>query len=505
MKKYIYFFLFLCLGGIVYMWNPFRNREDKVSMPDTIFRAGDFVTINGKKFTLKGKDFFPVAVNYIAALGTDGKEMWARPSPDYSDDSLTGYMRKDSCLIALRADMQLIKQMGFNTIRVVGIGEEIADDGNKFSPVSIGVLKGHSGPENYVLKTDDDYQKYFDALSQLFKEVNDAGLKIILLIRLRYGVITTEEHMLKLAQYFRNDASIMAYDLYNEPLYFDRPDRDKKLVYKVSKRWYDSFKKKSPRQLVTIGLEGIREVFEWDPNILSVDFISLHPYEYEPEQVRNEIYWYGKYITKPWIIGETAIPADGDSVSYEMQKRFAHKTIRQTIHCGSSGYSWWQYKDVNWHKFHPSFMGLVNRTGITKTEKEGLTVSGSIKPAAEEFRYIDTTSTKDSCLCLDNYYNYTSNNKFKITGLLMDAKTGKPIEGGVILGWNEWWSHSYHTITKADGSFEMTGHYPFYHWMASATMHSMVRGDVYPYKAKTGSDGIPFVNLGMLKVKQLSY
>jgi hypothetical protein len=349
------------------------------------------------------------------------------------------------------------------------------------------------------------YQRYFDALSQLFKEIHDAGLKVILLIRMRPDVKTTEIHAAKLARYFRNDATIFAYDLFNEPLYFDRKDRKKKEVFEISKRWYKSLKKNAPLQLVTIGLEGIREVHEWDPDILSVDFISLHPYEYEPEQVRNEIYWYGKYITKPWIIGETAIPADDDSVSYEEQKRFAHKTLRQTIHCGSAGFSWWQYKDVDWRRFHPSFMGVVNRKGITKTEKDGLPVRGTIKPTALEFANVVTSVQSDSCLCLSNYYNYTYNHSFRITGHLIDEKTKQPVEGGVVLGWNQWWSHSYHTITKADGSFELTSDYPFYHWIASATMYSMVRGDVNPDSARTDTGKIPTVNIGNLKVKKLSF
>ena len=81
----------------------------------------------------------------------------------------------------------------------------------------------------------------------------------------------------------------------------------------------------------------------------------------------------------------------------------------------------------------------------------------------------------------------------------------KPIDGGVVLGWNENWLHSYHAITKADGSFSLTGNFSFYHWMASATRYTMVRGDVLPETAKITGDKIPTVNLGDIKINRLPF
>ncbi|MCE9539174.1 MAG: hypothetical protein K8R85_08150, partial [Bacteroidetes bacterium] len=195
-----------------------------------------------------------------------------------------------------------------------------------------------------------------------------------LLVRMSADVKATEYNLKKVVHYFRNDTTIMAYDLFNEPLYFDVPERDKKVVNKAMNRWASVAKKNAPNQLITIGLTGIREVFEWDPAILDVDFISIHPYEYEPEQVRNEMYWYANYIKKPWIIGETAIPADNDSISYETQAQFAHKTLKQAYDCGAIGYSWWQYKDVEWHSYHANFRGVVSWTGETKNAKKNIAV-----------------------------------------------------------------------------------------------------------------------------------
>ena len=248
-------------------------------------------------------------------------------------------------------------------------------------------------------------------------------------------------------------------------------------------------KKSAKNHLTTIGLAGIREVFEWDPNMLNLDFITFHPYEYEPEQVRNEIYWYGKYIKKPWMIGETAIPADNDSITYEEQKLFAKNTLKQTINCGGSGYAWWQYKEVVEPKYHATYMGVVD-------------LEDNEKPVTNAFKEFIPIVT-DTCECFDNYYNYSNCDSFSLKGVVVDERD-KPIEGALILGWNERWSHSYHTLTKKDGSFELLGCYTFYHWMLSATEYTMERGDVYPDSLTVkDNENNPYVDIGTTKLKRL--
>jgi hypothetical protein len=202
------------------------------------------------------------------------------------------------------------------------------------------------------------------------------------------------------------------------------------------------------------------------------------------------------------MVGETAIPADNDSVSYNEQTKFAKKTLKQAYDCGAIGYGWWQYKDVEWFTFHANFMGVVTLNGLTKT-KANEAVYGTVKPVAEVFKMFDPTVKKDDCVCLPNYYNYSNHKVCRITGYLKD-QNNEPIEGGVVLAWNEWWSHSYHTISKADGSFELLGDFPFYHWMASATKYTMVRGDLLPTDAKTIGN-IPTLSLDTVVIEKLSF
>ena len=488
MKKNILFFIFLSIVGIIYL------------LPKTISKNG-FVTINDKKFVLDGKPYFPLTINYFVSARLDGDNYWACPCFDYNTDKRYTYTSKDSSLKELKADMDLIREMGFNSVRLVGMCEPQVDE--KTGAITFSA-KDSTHEKSFLLSTDASYEQYFGVLSELLDVVGKAGLKAILLTKVRPDIKSSEDHLRRLATRFKADTNIMAYDLFNEPLYFEESGRTKKEIFDCVNKWEKILEMYAPHQLSTIGLEGIREVFKWDPNILNVDFISFHPYEYEPEQVRNEIYWYGKHVTKPWIIGETAISADGDSIDYDIQKEFAVKTIKQAYNCGASGYSWWQYKDVNWHVFHADFMGLLNHKGESHTQKENIAIQGTRKPVAEVFKNFDPAAKKDSCICLDNYYDYSQLRTSRITGRLVDGNN-KPVDGGVVLGWNINWRHSYHAISKPDGSFSLTADFPFYHWMASATKFEMVRGDANPDSAITAEDNVPTMNLGDIRIRHLSF
>ncbi|MES2138785.1 MAG: cellulase family glycosylhydrolase [Bacteroidota bacterium] len=498
MKKYIIVFILFSLAAILFLLFPFCSTESISSVDKS-----KFVTIQNEKFNLNGKLFYPITINYIVGMQADKDSLWPSSSIAYNQDAKFQFVTKDSCLMQLKAEMDLITEMGLNSVRLVGIGEESMAD-EFIGILSVRANIGNLNDTTIELWSEENYKKYFGAIAQVLNIVNASGLKAILLVRMSADVKGTEIHLQKLVHHFRNDTTIMAYDLFNEPLYFDVPERDKKVVHKTMTRWAAIAKKNAPNQLITIGLTGIREVFEWDPAILDVDFISIHPYEYEPEQVRNEMYWYANYIKKPWIIGETAIPADNDSISYETQAQFAHKTLKQAYDCGAIGYSWWQYKDVEWHSYHANFMGVVNWKGETKTIKENIPVKGTVKPLVNEFKKFNPIAKKDSCVCLSNYYNYSQHKDCRIIGVLLD-ESEKPIQGGVILAWNQYWSHSYHTVTKPDGSFELLGDFPFYHWMASASSYSMIRADVLPDTAKKSMDGIPTMNIGNLKISKLSF
>lgn len=493
MKKYLLVFILFSIAGMIYL----QVKNDMHSPRQN----SAFASIVDNKIHLNGIEFYPIALNYMAAIQSDKNLIWASPYRQYFPrEAVFQYDSKDSCLLQLKADMELIKEMGFNTVRLVVFGEERIN--KKTGEISIYSYIGNENDTLFLLSDDVSYERYLRGFSELISIVSNAGLKAIPLVPVHAGITASEEHFKRVADHFKNDTTIIAYDLFNEPLYFDSLERTKKEVHHITESWKKMVRKYAPNHLYTIGLTGIREVFEWDPNILEVDFLSIHPYEYEPEQVRNEMHWYSRYIKKPWLIGETAIPADGDSVKYEAQSEFARKTLKQAYNCGAIGYTWWQYKDVDYFKFHANYMGIVNKKGETKTAS-GNIVKGTPKPVSEEFKQFSFPKMKEACICLGNYYNYSQHTNFRLKGILKD-ENDNPIEGGVILAWNQWWSSSYHTVTRADGSFELSGDFPFYHWMASATLHSMVRGEILPDTVKNFSD-IPTGDLGTLKINKLLF
>ena len=82
-----------------------------------------FITLEKGAFQYNGKPFYPIAINYVAGLRTDGIEFWPSPFPEYGPMAKKELFDKDSSLKILKADLEMIKQMGFNTVRFTNIGE----------------------------------------------------------------------------------------------------------------------------------------------------------------------------------------------------------------------------------------------------------------------------------------------------------------------------------------------------------------------------------------------
>jgi Cellulase (glycosyl hydrolase family 5) len=457
-----------------------------------------FITLQDSTFMVNGRPFFPMAINYIAAVRAVGDSLWIGPSVNYAsfDPDASSRARQRALL---RSDMELIKEMGFNTVRIVGFSEQAFErDTLCFA------ARNAVGSDTLIqLETPGSCERYLDAVGEMLDAVRMAGLRAILLTQVRPDRTIDDAHFARIADRFVNDTVVLAYDLFNEPLYFDRPERPKSEAREILEHWRALFDAHAPNHLYTIGLTGIRETFEFDPNMLLVDFISYHPYEYEPDQVRNELRWYHNNVDVPWIIGETAIPADNDSVPYVEQRAFAEKTLLQSRACGAIGYSWWQYQDVKWGRFHADYMGVLNREGETRTSS-GALVNGTVKPVAEVFKKFDPWANPGECICLPNYLNYSDGRVSKVTGRLVDPD-GKPIPEGTIIAWNEEWNASYHTTSEADGRFELRAPLFLYHWMASATRHNMERGDCPPPAFTRGVDGIPAFELGDVVLERLGF
>jgi hypothetical protein len=460
-----------------------------------------FVTMEDGRFVLDGQPYFPMVLNYIVNLRMEGDEIWAAPYQGYTPGYRFAYADRDSSLLLMRADMELMRSMGFNAIRIVKLAEKPVRTRTN-ADLYLKVYTDHV--KDTLLSYSDPtlFDRHMKAVQEVLQVANDAGLKVILLTTLNAGEEHVEEHWIKVARRLSGEKAILAFDLFNEPLYFDSLERSKAEVHDIVKHWRKLMQENAPDHLFTIGLQGIRETFEWDPNLLDVDFISFHPYEYEPDQVRNELYWYHDQVKVPWIVGETSLPADNDSVPYTMQQDFAARMLAQAKACGACGSSWWQYKDVQWGEFHSDHMGLMSLEGSTEVGNSFISVTGTVKPTAEVFRQFEPATREGECLRLPNYWNYSGHATSALTGRLV-SEMNEPIAGGVVIAWDEYFSRSFHTITREDGTFELRGNFHFHHWMATATLHNWVRDDCRPSAYLTNGRGIPELHLGNLRLKKL--
>ncbi|MFZ4739847.1 MAG: hypothetical protein ACOYLE_01640 [Bacteroidales bacterium] len=407
----------------------------------------DFIYLDGKTFNHKGKDFFPIMLNYVVSFRNIENEYLLSPIKEYENPEIFETNTKDSLETQIRGHLQLIKEMGFNSIRLV------------FDRVNNDSLKYYYPCDNQKLYLKKDYGIIFDGLEKFLKIVAEYDIKVMLLIKAPVENIDLERFTACLLEKFQNNTCIFSYDFFNEPLYFDqvqlpndKQNRKKEDAYKIVWKWKRMMTEYAPNQLFTIGFSEPIEVFEWDPEMLPVDFISFHTYN--PLRVANEIYWYSKYTSKPWMVGETALPADGDSISYDEQKQFIKEVYRWIVDCGGSGLGWWEFQEIPNTHFEAQYTGILNHKGITITKDGKYKIQGSVKPAVEEIANFNEYKPKLP-FCMVNYYNMLGYNNFVLCGKIINSIDGKPIEGAVIRGWNESWAIGINTFTNEKGEFTL--------------------------------------------------
>ncbi|MCX6232494.1 MAG: hypothetical protein NTZ33_13235 [Bacteroidetes bacterium] len=421
----------------------FKNENHKVKD----LSKTDFVYIQDNKFKLKGKEFFPIMLNYVICFRKTANSYCISPIKEYENPEIFETNTLDSIDIQCNAHLQLIKEMGFNSIRLV------------FDRVNYDNLKYYYIADNQKLYLDENFTEISNALERFLKIAANHDIKVMLLIKPPVENKELENFTIRILEKFSKNPGIFSYDFFNEPLYFDNVDkspdkmlREKKDAFKIVKGWKEMMIKYAPNQLFTIGFSEPIEVFEWDPKILPVDFISFHTYN--PLRVPNEIYWYSKYINKPWMIGETALPADGDSISYDNQRQFMKEVYERIIDCGGSGLGWWEFQEIPNTHFEAHYTGILNHKGITITKDGKYKIIGTVKPAVNEIANFKNYKKK-ACKCLPNYYNMMGYHNFVLKGKVINESNGKPIEGAVIRGWNEYWTVGMNTFTDEKGQFSL--------------------------------------------------
>jgi hypothetical protein len=472
-------FLFLCT------WIISCKKEDKVGLNDKN-KFYNYLSMDGKKFNDGNIDFYPMVMNYSMDIHStktnDEFTFFASPRSGYHPN----YGEKEGEYMdpwgtdssknhaTIKAHFASIKDMGFNAVRLTGFNSTDVY-GNGF----------HTWSKINISNTEEGNKNILNGMVPLLKTIlhytEENGLRVILLLS---AVETQPNNQLnfyqKIAQSLKNEKSLMAYDLYNEPLYFDRGDYTKKETKEFVESYTRIIKEASPNHLTTIGLSHYKIVHEWDPELMDVDFLSFHIYPYGSknlsilERFEAKLYWISRTITKPWIIGETGLntqincdPINFSSGNYSDQLYFISYSLNKNRSAKSSGYSYWSYQDMKYAPGHKgdncpsSNYGLVSsKKGETFTNSKGDTILGKLKQKINTLPFKGFLENApynknfwDNLVFPEMYYNidYLPPHE-KATGKVVD-ENGRPIENAIVTLKNTISKSVYTTFTKPDGSF----------------------------------------------------
>jgi hypothetical protein len=310
-----------------------------------------FVTLAGRTFMLQGEPFYPVAINFDTELQpwttpvTDLDELFCTVGSVY-DHAFSAYEHTSEAAL----DQQItdhfakIRSMGFNTVRfgIPVIWNWNPADGPRRCSV---VYYRHIQWERNLLDLDmngyDDpaSQRYFHLLRKLIRLADAEDLKVILLCAQANiaehepGVVPSSsaaqdyaDYLYRLAQELMNEPGLLAYDLWNEPIWSNRAMArlTKERVCTFTSQWYDAIRSADAHHLVTLGGSSFHEFGSWDPAIMKLDFYSPHIYprfsrldgfsfQATMDRYRALLHWQSRSCPIPWLIGETAFTAEDDA------------------------------------------------------------------------------------------------------------------------------------------------------------------------------------------------
>lgn len=458
----------------------------------------EYVYVEDGKFKVKDADFFPVMLNYVVNYRCIDGKFVISPAKYYENPDEYETNSAEDIRHQLSAHFRLIRDWGFNSLRVCLDRFYFDEEGNYYYNTSDG--------EKFSIEN--DCERILDGIETLVEVAEENDLRLMLLLKPNIDNDKLEKYNTRILDRFSGKPTVFAYDFMNEPLYFDRNadgtehPRAKDDAYRIVSGWKEMMKKNAPDQLMTIGFAVPLEVLEWDPAILPVDFVQVH--SYHPLYFQNEIWWYSHYVGKPWMIGETALPADNDSISYEEQRQYLVDSYKYVVDCGGKGYGWWEFQEMPDNHFEAQYSGLMTHDGYT-VNSVGDTVIGTLKPAVSEIKNLaEYVGAKPKRAV--NYYNMIGYNNLVICGKVVNEDTKQPIEGAIIRGWNKWWSIGTNTYSDENGDFTLYTNDFFVHFEISASCMTKIKFDkemeYFPSDTveKWRLDSLPLQNLEYHKV-----
>lgn len=476
-------------------------------VPKTFFGQGP-VTLDGKQFRLNGANFYPMVMNYAVELtmpsgsGAAGwQNSYVTPYIEYGINNgpnggpgsyIFECTNSTQCEADILTDLNYLKSINFNTIRVAHFYPKYKNNGGNpsffFNIRETGTYDWHYININLFVPNDPGLNFVLDQYEKLMQLADQAGMKLIFNM---IGQSSTFEQVPgpnndeidyydKFLEHLATRVAgspyahtVLAYDLWNEPCYFDESfSKTKKNTCEIISQWYTTVKAHGSTPLVTIGTCGSGDSWFYDPAVLKVDFHSLHIYpdwrDFEDRthpviqqraisRIFDELYWFNKISPVPWIIGEIGFAAsvnlpvsppltnqNGAHGNLTDQANFAQLVLDATCNSGGSGFSWWYFQD-GWYfdkSPHEAHWGMLERgyaTGDPIAEKPIVTTfKNYILPSSVSScgpSPVSTTSlqTYNPLLTYFNPYLYPPNTSRTIKGYLMD-QDANPIANAYVGG-----------------------------------------------------------------------
>lgn len=481
-KKY---FALILLISIALLQLGCRGGDAETQKP-----APGFVYLNSQgHFELDGQEWFPLMINYKVGWVREGDYVCVVPADYYENFSLQRGPQTWSDSYRLANHLRLMaEEMGANAVRICM---------NTVVPSAQGYYFETGGEQAYLIA---DSSAIFRAIDRMLQPLQELNMKAMLLIKQPVDAELTQ-FVAALLRHEAGNSAIWAWDFMNEPLYFDSvPYRPKKEAFAIVDAWRKMVREYAPHHLFTIGFAEPLEVFSWDPSMMPVDFVQIHTYH--PLRVGSEMYWYGRYCHKPWMVGETSLPADNDSVPYEWQQIFLRESFQCAVDNGAIGYGWWEFQDCGWDTaFEARHSGLLHCDGCW----HGMENTGP-KPALTDFATLKNFQRHKSQRPV-NYQNMLGYRNIKLCGRVVDAKTGHPIEGAVIRGWNNDWSVGVNTFSMADGNFTLYSNDYCQHLSVSAPGMTLSQFDLddVSYAPQLSAASLPNRTLEYQQISQVPF
>jgi len=484
-----------------------------------------YITLQGRQFKNGAQDFYPVVCNYNFMMTYN---VTNPGNSDYYISRINGYgpgygtplpnadfecSNQATAYSEIIADFKKIDSIGFNTVRVVGIGPRKKDKyyvgvngfvDTAFKNIHPLYIVPSGIQYNPPYSSSSTVQNVlFPFLDLILQAADSCHLKVILLTG--GGDVTNTASdaydyaafLKETANHLKNKTALLAYDLYNEPAYNQVP-RKKDSVCTFTKLWYDTIKRVDPNHLITIGGVGPADAWNWDPAVMKLDFYSVHMYpytrsyeHYKPDSAfdrwKGTILWTRNNCPTPWIIGETGFSAYDDYYYWDngqwlphyvappltfgtllQQKTFADSSLQFVRSCGGSGYSWWIFQENWWTANIEDGLGLFRHGNVSNPATK--------KPVADVF---DTIPSPQAWSYPDNYLDPNNWDHLcpppcfgwymKVHGTITASGNSSPITDAIVGAWT--WYNTYQggphipsgTTTFSDyaGNYSINPQYPY--------------------------------------------